>query len=152
MKFLIPLPLSCPFVWILSVIITKFVREVRTHVKFLLVETVQTRLWKNWTLTQTYSIVCNLSSYFRYSLGRRKSGRSEIFGVWIIEWCFQWKISFFKGLLMSRKRLVPVNNSFTFIGEACNLFFMSIPNEGFVIVADGRFGTGYIVSVEWTHQ
>ena len=53
---------------------------------------------------------------------------------------------------MSFPRYVPIDDSFLFITKPRDLFFMSLSNERFIVVSNGRGGTRDIICVERSHN
>ena len=53
---------------------------------------------------------------------------------------------------MSRNGDVPIDDSLALVSESFNFFLVSVSNEFFAVVSDGRVGSWNVVGVEGTHN
>ena len=150
LEFLVPLTISRPFVGILPVEITVFVREVGTDIKFFWRNGLQARLRQHHTLR--YLSLCDFGGNCGHSLGGRQA-RGEVFvGVGVVEGGFEWKLLVFHGLDVPGDGFVPIDDPLVLVAEPLHFLDVLVPDQGSVIVADGRLGSLNIVSVKRPHK
>ncbi len=68
------------------------------------------------------------------------------FGV--VERSFERKLRVVQRLYVSFERLVPIDDSFLLASETLDFLFVSVPDQRFVVVANGWLGPRDIVCIE----